>query len=74
MEAVAPELVASAQELAPVPERGVGEQHGLEGLQRVEGVDGRHDGVLAHVNLRLRGAGEESEVGMVVEAWRAAIF
>ena len=74
VETVAPELVASAQELAPFAERGVGEQHGLEGLQRVEGVDGRHDGVLAHVNLRLRGAGEEAEVGMVVEARRAAVL
>ena len=57
-----------------IAEGGVREKDGLERLERVEGVDDLDDRLLVRVYLRLRGAREESEVGMVVEARRAAVL
>lgn len=78
VEAAAPEAVAAAEQDAArggaEVEGRVGEDRGLEGLQGVEGVDGGGGGLFVQVELDLGGAGEEAEVGVVVEARGAAVF
>ena len=74
MEALAPEAVASAQRFIPRAKGRIGEEDGLERFREVEGVDQGNDRSLVRVHLRLRGAGEETEFGVVVEPRRAAVL
>ena len=73
MEALAPQAVAAAEDIS-VAERRIGEENSLEWLKRVECVDGRDDGLFVCIYLGLRGAGKESEIGMVVETRRTTIL